>query len=196
VKEEMTMCAHDAHDWQPIAGWYARYRCSICRVIGYKPCAVHPQHCRRTAIEPYRCEATRDGKRCNAPAVHTWHGTRFRCAEHLHRGRTAGARKKLDAAVTHRPEVTSAAREVVSAAREVVSGAREVVSAAHEVVSAAHEVVSAAREVVSAAHEVVSDAREVVSGAREVVSGAHEVVSAAREVSLHGPQLSPSKGNA
>ena len=49
-----TVCTHDAHDWQPISGWYARYRCSICRVIGRKPGAIHPQRGRSAAIEPYR----------------------------------------------------------------------------------------------------------------------------------------------
>jgi hypothetical protein len=24
------------HDWQPISGWYARYRCSHCAVVGCK----------------------------------------------------------------------------------------------------------------------------------------------------------------
>jgi hypothetical protein len=25
---------HCNHDWQPIPNWFARYRCSICRVVG------------------------------------------------------------------------------------------------------------------------------------------------------------------
>jgi hypothetical protein len=170
------MCAHGAHDWQPISGWYARYRCSICRVIGRKPSVVNPHFRHSAAIEPYRCEAKRDGDRCTESAVHGWHGKRFRCAEHRHGGRTAGARREHGTAATQRPEVTSAA---------------------HEVVNAAHEVASAAHEVVNAAHEVASAAREVVTGAHEVTGAAHEVVSGAHEVSTHGPQLSsPSKGNA
>ena len=135
-----TVCTHDAHDWQPISGWYARYRCSICRVIGRKPGAIHPQRGRSAAIEPYRCEAKSRGERCMEPAVHAWRGKNLRCAAHRHPGRTAGARKELCAA----HEVVSAAHEVVCAAHEVVCGAHEVVCGAHEVVCGAHEVVCAA----------------------------------------------------
>jgi hypothetical protein len=92
-----TICAPDAHDWQPISGWYARYRCSICGVIGGKPGAIQPQR-GRTAIEPYRCEAKRGGERCTEPAVHAWRGRNLRCAAHRHPGRTAGARKQIGAA--------------------------------------------------------------------------------------------------
>ena len=88
------MCAHD---WQPIPGWYARYRCSICHVIGYKPGAVHPQHARRIAIVPYRCEAQCGGARCKEPAVHNGYRKKFRCAAHVRPGRTAKAREELAA---------------------------------------------------------------------------------------------------
>lgn len=85
------------HDWQPIVGWYARYRCSVCGVIGYKPGAVHPKHARSMAITPYRCEAKSGGKRCEGHAVHNWRGKNFRCAAHRYPGRTAEARKELAA---------------------------------------------------------------------------------------------------
>lgn len=73
-----------SHDWQPIPNWYARYRCSICHVVGVKLMAVAPREAgiRRTEIQPYRCGATCRGERCSAPAVHTGYGKKFRCAEH------------------------------------------------------------------------------------------------------------------
>jgi len=96
MSEVTTLCAHDAHDWQPIAGWYARYRCSICQVIGCKFGIVVARYRQRsTAIQPYRCEARVAGHRCNEPAVHGWYGKKFRCAAHHHPGRATVARKKL-----------------------------------------------------------------------------------------------------
>jgi len=32
--------------------------------------------------------------RCNAPAVHGWHGKKFRCAEHRHGAHAARARRQ------------------------------------------------------------------------------------------------------
>ncbi len=91
----MSAGAACVHDWQPIMGWYARYRCGRCRVIGYKPGAVHPQHARCMAITAYRCEVRCGGKRCAEPAVHCWRGKKLRCAVHVHGGRTAKARTVL-----------------------------------------------------------------------------------------------------
>lgn len=74
-----------AHDWQPIDGWYARYRCARCHVIGCKFGVVQAKHVTRSnEIQPYRCEVRRGGERCNAPAVSSSWGKKFRCAEHRH----------------------------------------------------------------------------------------------------------------
>jgi len=73
------MCVHD---WQPIPGWFARYRCSICRVIGWKPRMVTLCRAHGTEIEPYRCEIVRDRRRCKAPAVFAKDGKHFRCEAH------------------------------------------------------------------------------------------------------------------
>jgi len=94
TKEAAAVCEHD---WQPIEGWYARYRCARCRVIGYKPGAVHRQHARCMEITPYRCELRRGGERCAEPAVRSWRGKKFRCAGHCGAGRTAEARTALNA---------------------------------------------------------------------------------------------------
>jgi hypothetical protein len=85
-----------AHDWQPIDGWYARYRCTVCHVLGCKFGVVvgpHGGH-RSFEIKPYRCEAVRGGVKCNAPAVHGWRGKKFRCAEHRHGAHAARARRQ------------------------------------------------------------------------------------------------------
>jgi hypothetical protein len=82
-----------AHDWQPIDGWYARYRCTRCRVIGCKfgvVVAPHGGH-RSFEIRPYRCEAKCAGQKCNQPAVHGWRGKNFRCAAHPHGSRATRA---------------------------------------------------------------------------------------------------------
>jgi hypothetical protein len=86
------------HDWQPIPGWYARYRCSLCEVIGCKfgvVVAKYGAH-RSVAIEPYRCQAQCGGARCNEPAVHGWAGKGLRCAAHRP-GQAARARRELAA---------------------------------------------------------------------------------------------------
>jgi len=96
------------HDWQPIPGWYARYRCSICQVIGCKfGVVVAPYRERRSnRIAPYRCEAKCGGVRCNEPAVHSWRGKAFRCAAHHHPGHATRARKEI--AVTRAAEAPAA----------------------------------------------------------------------------------------
>jgi hypothetical protein len=90
------MCAHD---WQPIPDWYARYRCTICRVIGCKfgvVVAKYGAH-RSNEITPYRCEAHVGGAKCNHPAVHSSYAKRFRCAAHHTRAQVAAARRELAA---------------------------------------------------------------------------------------------------
>jgi hypothetical protein len=90
------MCAHD---WQPIPGWYARYRCTLCHVIGCKLGVVQAKYVQRgNEIEPYRCGAVRRGELCSAPAVDGSHGKKFRCAEHRHPAPAAHARRELAAA--------------------------------------------------------------------------------------------------
>lgn len=138
------------HDWQPIMGWYARYRCAICRVIGYKPGAVHTQHARSMAITPYRCEVRCGGKRCAGPAVHSWRGKKLRCAVHVHSGRTAKARDTLAAQVrTAHEEVPPASQEVASAAHQVLNAHREVPTAPQQVSSAGHAVSCERHDVVT-----------------------------------------------
>ena len=86
------------HDWQPIPGWYARYRCASCGVIGCKFGLVNPHMRHRgTGIEPYRCEARPGGEKCGEPAVHAWKGKHFKCAAHRYPGRAAQAREQLAA---------------------------------------------------------------------------------------------------
>jgi hypothetical protein len=89
----MTMCNHD---WQPIPNWYARYRCSICHVIGGKFGVICAKYgVRSMEIRPYRCVARISGVKCGNPAVHSGRGKSFRCAQHGHRSRGARARQEL-----------------------------------------------------------------------------------------------------
>jgi hypothetical protein len=98
------------HDWQPIPGWYARYRCSICQVIGCKFGVVvgpYREHPRSVQIAPYRCESRCGGVKCNEPAVHASYGKKFRCAAHRHPGHATRARKELAATkVTEAPVIS------------------------------------------------------------------------------------------
>jgi hypothetical protein len=91
------MCTHD---WQPIPGWYARYRCTHCSVLGCKfgvVVAPHGGH-RSNEIAPYRCQAQCCGAKCNEPAVHGEGGAnKLRCAAHRP-GQAARARRELAAA--------------------------------------------------------------------------------------------------
>jgi hypothetical protein len=137
AQDEAAVCAHD---WQPIAGWYARYRCAICRAVGYKAGAVHPQHARSMAIVPYRCEATCAGRRCGEAAVHGRNGKRFRCAAHVNGGRTTGARKALAA------EVSTPSQEVLTRSHQVSTPSQEVLTRSHQVSTGDDEVSSGTRE--------------------------------------------------
>jgi hypothetical protein len=107
------MCAHD---WQPIPNWYARYRCTICHVMGCKFGVVVCRHgaARSVEIQPYRCEARCGGKKCNAPAVHGWAGKKLRCAEHRQGANAARARHQA-------PGATSAEAPAVAASDETAA---------------------------------------------------------------------------
>ena len=107
------MCVHD---WQPISGWPARYRCCICRVLGCKFRLVTGHRARSMEIEPHRCEAVRGGKRCSEPAVFARRGRHFRCAAHQVPGHAvrarhdvaSGLRDSRSATAAHRPPGTIA----------------------------------------------------------------------------------------
>jgi len=87
------------HDWQPIPNWFARYRCSICRVVGGKFGVICAKYgVRNPEIQPYRCCARPRGVRCPNPAVHSDRGKNFRCAEHGRRAHGTSARKELASA--------------------------------------------------------------------------------------------------
>jgi len=107
-----------AHDWQPIPNWYARYRCSICYVVGVKLMAVAPREAgiRRTEIQPYRCGATCRGERCSAPAVHSGYGKKFRCAEHGHGAPAGRARRAMPAAKSADAPVADASEQTAASA--------------------------------------------------------------------------------
>jgi hypothetical protein len=93
------------HDWQPIPNWYARYRCSICHVIGAKFGVVCAEHgVRNMEIRPYRCGARPGGVKCENPAVHSGYGKSLRCAEHRRRARGARAREVLTESKAERNE--------------------------------------------------------------------------------------------
>jgi hypothetical protein len=107
-----------AHDWQPIPNWYARYRCTICHVIGCKFGMVQARHITRSCeIQPYRCEARRGGERCGVPAVSSWYGKKFRCAEHGHGAHAARARRQAAAAVPAESPAVVASDETAAAPR-------------------------------------------------------------------------------
>jgi hypothetical protein len=88
------MCSHD---WQPIDGWCARYRCAPCNVIGCKLGVVEPWRRTGMAIEPYRCESPCGGEPCDQPAVHRSRSKGFRCEAHRP-GQAARARRELASA--------------------------------------------------------------------------------------------------
>lgn len=117
MEAKPTLCSHD---WQPIPNWYARYRCSICHVVGVKLVAVAPREAgvRRTEIQPYRCGATSRGERCSAPAVQSGYGKKFRCAEHQHGAHAARARRQ-GAPVAQPAEAPGAATSVEATAPAV-----------------------------------------------------------------------------
>jgi hypothetical protein len=79
------------HDWHPVSGWCARYRCSQCRALGFKFRVVMGYG--DPVIEPYHCQARPAGGRCNNLAV-TRRKREMRCLEHGSSHRTLVARKQ------------------------------------------------------------------------------------------------------
>jgi hypothetical protein len=74
------------HDWTPIDGWTARYRCTVCFVVGYKPrvvtVGVEGGPYGSMQITPYLCGAKRGADRCGCPAQSKRGGT-WKCRSHL-----------------------------------------------------------------------------------------------------------------
>lgn len=110
------MCTHD---WQPIPNWYARYRCTLCHVIGCKLGVVQARYVQRSnGIVPYRCGARPGGEKCPEPAVHGSHGKNFRCAVHRHRARPAHVRSVLAGAKEVERDAAPAIDEAAIDAKE------------------------------------------------------------------------------
>jgi hypothetical protein len=96
INAEATLDSH-RHDWQPIDGWRARYRCRDCGVIGRKRGAVTiigPWELRDVMeppepvaggaeVTPYACTLKCAGLRCGCPAVKKTGSRRWRCSAHL-----------------------------------------------------------------------------------------------------------------
>jgi hypothetical protein len=179
MKEEGdAMCAHD---WQPIPGWYARYRCSICRVIGCKFGVVNAHmRGRGTEIQPYRCEARCGGERCSEPAVHGWHGKHFRCAAHRHPGHhTAQARREL-AATQHASTGVARASTAVHVASTGVDAASSAAHVASTRVDTASVEVDVASTAVDAGRTRVAAIRVEADAIRSEVDAARSEVDATR----------------
>ena len=158
-----------AHDWQPIVGWYARYRCAVCRVIGYKPGAVHPRQSRSTAVVPYRCGAMCGRQACGQSALHAGSGKKFRCAVHARGGRAPKARETLAAeVVTARPQVLTASQEVLTAHPQVLTVGLEVSTASPQVSTSGLEVLTASPQVSTAGLEVSTASPQVSTAGQEV----------------------------
>jgi hypothetical protein len=87
------------HRWQPIPNWYARYRCTICSVVGCKPrvvtALVDGGAYGSPHVTPYVCGATRGGVKCGNPAQAKKKGGVWRCREHLLTSATSSARSAL-----------------------------------------------------------------------------------------------------
>jgi hypothetical protein len=96
------------HNWQPIGGWRARYRCRECGAVGYKPrlvtMDVEGGPYGSTRITPCVCAVTRAGLRCGCPAVSKTRGA-WKCRAHLSNSpaNTHGARALLLAANSNDP---------------------------------------------------------------------------------------------
>jgi hypothetical protein len=78
------------HDWQPITGWRARYRCNGCGVIARKPRLVThlypwgPANPDATPkITPYVCTLKIGELRCGCLAVKKIGRKKWRCRAHL-----------------------------------------------------------------------------------------------------------------
>jgi hypothetical protein len=80
---------HD-HGWEPIQGWYGRYRCRLCGALGHRGtifiqgagdldnAPLYGSTARVAAIVPYRCQI----QGCTRSAVVI--KPRQRCALHAH----------------------------------------------------------------------------------------------------------------
>ena len=112
------------HDWQPISGWYARYRCSHCSVVGCKFGVVTGYG--SMTVEPYRCATRRGGVRCTELAVMR-RNHEMRCKEHGAGRRATSARQKAassrgaDAAVVSAAAAASTAAPAASAISSVIT---------------------------------------------------------------------------
>lgn len=56
------------HDWLPIPGWYARYRCAECKALGYKSNVTADSKYNpwvQARVLPYHCSV----RGCKNPAV-------------------------------------------------------------------------------------------------------------------------------
>lgn len=62
------MATDHVHEWEPIPGWYARYRCIGCLALGYKQKTVTSFG--STEIVPYLCQAQADKLPCGQPVVY------------------------------------------------------------------------------------------------------------------------------
>jgi hypothetical protein len=109
------MCTHD---WKPVAGWYARYRCAICGGFGYKQRFIRtdelgpggpPKTMGSDRIKPYLCAHKPGGASCGGFAVKKENG-RWKCAEHRHEKLVAKAAAPSGSQGTH----TRRARSLVS----------------------------------------------------------------------------------
>jgi hypothetical protein len=73
------------HDWRPLCGWSARYRCAECFAIGYKKRAV--MGFGANVILPYtcsKCDGWAVARDYNRPPTARSNSRQWRCR--LHRG--------------------------------------------------------------------------------------------------------------
>lgn len=103
------------HDWKPVEGWFARYRCARCKAYGAKLAVLSPGDGKPAGITPLRCRHEDDEergpgqapRRCDGLAVARVRGEGLRCAQHAPHRRTHAARIErathASAAVAERP---------------------------------------------------------------------------------------------
>ena len=87
------------HDWQPVEGWRAQYRCALCGSIGRKIRAITLDDADGPVGPPgitaYRCRLKDgNGVRCQARAVTRVDG-KPRCTAHACGEHTRAARESL-----------------------------------------------------------------------------------------------------
>lgn len=71
------------HDWRPIEGYYARYRCTLCGSIGLKERLVTGH--RSETIRPYVCHYCGGWAVAKEPTKPGQRTAQWRC--HLHRAK-------------------------------------------------------------------------------------------------------------